>query len=217
MIKDKLKKIELLRRSYQKIRDYNPFDFYKKIARYNPHNIQWCRVVMDKATDKMISNLPIQRFNALEISGEKWKTKSFKAYSTKSYPEYDVCSSVLEEKFDMIIAEQVFEHLLWPYRAGKNLFSQLNEGGYLLITAPFLIKIHNYPVDCTRWTTTGMKYFLAECGFDLDEIIVDSWGNKECIVANFNEWMPYNPNKHSLANDENFPLVVWALAKKKTQ
>lgn len=215
MIKERLKKIEFLVTYYRKIAAYNPIKYYKKITRYNPLNMQWCRVVMDRETEKIVSNLPMADLDALEISGEKWKSKGFKSYCTKSFPEYDVCSSILEEKFDVIIAEQVFEHLLWPYRAGQNIFAMLNNGGYLLITTPFLIKIHNYPVDCTRWTNTGMKYFLAECGFDLDEITVGSWGNRECVVANFDEWKPYNPIKHSLTNEQDFPLVVWALAKKK--
>jgi hypothetical protein len=92
----------------------------------------------------------------------------------------------------------------------------VKDGGYFLITTPFLIKIHNYPIDCSRWTPLGLKYFLAECGFELDSIHVGSWGNRACVVGNFDRWMPFNRKRHSLLNEEDFPVVVWALARKKT-
>lgn len=128
------------------------------------------------------------------------------------YPNFDICQDILDEKFDIIIAEQVFEHLQYPFRGGINVFKHLKSGGYFLITTPFMIKIHPSPDDCTRWSKTGLKYFLEECGFD--SIDSYSWGNRECVTANFNKWMPYNPKRHSLENEENFPLVIWALAKK---
>lgn len=77
-----------------------------------------------------------------------------------------------------------------------------------------MIKIHNYPIDCTRWSELGLKYFLSECGFEFNSIQTGSWGNKESLIANLSKWVPYNSKKHSLENDKEFPLVVWALAKK---
>ena len=70
----------------------------------------------------------------------------------------------LDDTFDLIIAEQVFEHLLWPYRAARNVHRMLRPGGSFLITTPFLVKIHPVPNDCSRWTETGMKHLLAEAG-----------------------------------------------------
>ncbi|NJM60946.1 MAG: hypothetical protein HC849_13210 [Oscillatoriales cyanobacterium RU_3_3] len=97
---------------------------------------------------------------------------------------------------------------------GKNIYQMLDRNGYFLITIPFLIRIHDYPADCSRWTETGIKYLLAECGFNLERIQTGSWGNRACIVANFSRWEYYNPAIHSLANEPDFPLVVWALAQK---
>ena len=64
------------------------------------------------------------------------------------------------ESFDLIIAEQVFEHLKWPYRAAKNVYRMLRPGGSFLITTPFLVRCHEMPDDCTRWTDTELKNFL---------------------------------------------------------
>lgn len=202
MIKEILKKNNFLVNLYQRLIGYKEG---------GPH---WCRVVMDTETLKMISELPYSALSVLEISGDKWKNFGFKNYESASFPDFDLCKGILPKKYDLIIAEQVFEHLVWPYRAGQNVFSMLNKGGYFLITVPFLIKIHDHPVDCSRWTPTGLKHFLEECGFDEGMVRVESWGNRECVVANFNEWMPFNPNRHSLENERDFPLVVWALAKR---
>jgi hypothetical protein len=175
----------------------------------------WCRVVMNRETRKIVKSLQPDRLNVLEISGDSWgKLESFRSYKSLSYPNFDICESCLDETFNLIIAEQIFEHLLWPYRAGKNIYQMLDNNGYFLITIPFLIRIHDYPADCSRWTETGIKYLLAECGFNLESIQTGSWGNRACIVANFARWEYYNPAIHSLVNEPDFPLVVWALAQK---
>lgn len=178
-------------------------------------NVQWLRVVMNQEIRKLINNLQLDKLKVLEISGSLGRTfKGFKDYKWVDYPEYDICESPLKETFDLIIAEQVFEHLLWPYRAGVNVYQMLNPGGYFLITTPFLIALHNNPVDCTRWTETGLKYFLAECGFPLTKIKTGSWGNRACVKANLEKFVSYRSRIHSLRNEYRFPISVWALAQK---
>jgi SAM-dependent methyltransferase len=131
------------------------------------------------------------------------------------YPEYDVCDGPLwESAFDLVIAEQVFEHLRWPYRAARNVHQMLRPGGYFLMTTPFLLRVHGSPIDCSRWTELGLRHLLAEGGFDLSRIRTESWGNRECVVANFDRWETYDPREHSLNNEPDFPVVVWALARK---
>jgi len=174
----------------------------------------WTRPVMYKRCTEMLDVIGVQDLDALEISaGQYWRTLNFKSFTEANYPEFDICSDVLDRQFDIIIADQVFEHLLWPWRAAKNVYSMLCPGGYFLITTPFLIKVHAIPNDCTRWTETGMKYFLAEAGFLLDEIKTDSWGNRSCVKANFSKWARKGWFG-SLRNEPDFPVVVWALAKK---
>ena len=101
---------------------------------------------------------------------ETYKNCGWKSFERTHYPQYDLCNGPLEKRFDVIIANQVFEHLLWPYRAAKNVYQSLNPGGYFVIATPFLVRVHNYPVDCSRWTELGLKHFLAEAGFSQTEI-----------------------------------------------
>lgn len=174
----------------------------------------WCRVVMDKDTNQLIGNLKTENLDVLEVSGTKWRNHKFKSYKSVSFPEFDLCKDSFPDTFDLIIVEQVFEHLLYPYKAGKNVYTSLKKGGYFLITTPFLLKVHNAPIDCSRWTEVGLTYFLVECGFDRKNIFSRSWGNKSCVIANLDFWVAYIPSKHSLENDPEFPVVVWALAEK---
>lgn len=169
---------------------------------------------MDGETEKMVKALPHRDLSVLEVSGNKWEHFGFNKYRSVQFPEFDICSQALSERFDLIIAEQVFEHLVRPYSAAKIVYEMLNPSGRFLITTPFLIKIHPCPEDCTRWTETGIKYFLAESGFAENQIATGSWGNVQCLFSNLMHWTRYNRRLHSLENQKDLPLVVWALAKK---
>ena len=179
------------------------------------HN-QWMRVVLNRELDKLVAGLKPNELKACEISGRYWdRPNYFREYRALEFPEFDVCAGPHAEPFDLVIAEQVFEHLLWPYRAGRNVHAMLAPGGHFLVSVPFLVKVHPYPVDCSRWTELGLKHFLAECGFDLKTIVTGSWGNRACVNSNFGpRWTIYQTWRHSLANEPDFPIVVWALAKK---
>jgi hypothetical protein len=174
----------------------------------------WARVVMIEETRRLVGTLHPERLDALEISGETWKDFGFKSYQSVDYPEYDVCEGPLPERYDLIIAEQVFEHLLWPYRAGKHVFEMLRPGGYFHLSTPFLFPIHDAPVDCSRWTETGLRYLLAECGFPLESCTTGSWGNRACVKRYLKWGAKYRGWRHSLRNDPATPIVVWAVARK---
>lgn len=177
--------------------------------------VHWARTVMDRATEKWVDALDPEGLKALEIAGTKWSCMArFGQYRSVQYPAFDICFQQLDEAFDLVIAEQVFEHVLWPYRAARNVLAMLKPGGHFLITTPFMIRLHKGPEDCTRWTETGIRYFLAECGFAADDIRTGSWGNRACAFANFFHWVEFDARIHSLANEPDVPVVVWALAKK---
>lgn len=189
--------------------------FFKERERLdNDPSNQWRRTCMDQITSEMISSLEFRTFKALEISGDKWEHFGFASYRSAFYPEFDICNDVLTDKYDIIIAEQVFEHVSYPYGAATNVFKILNANGYFLITTPFLIKYHPAPGDCSRWSESGLKFFLSECSFPVQNIERGSLGNKQCLIENLETWVVYKKDKHSLENETEYPLCVWALARK---
>jgi SAM-dependent methyltransferase len=170
---------------------------------------------MDRETDRFVRSLDFSSFHALEISGVKWEGFGFASYHSGRFPEYDVCERALKAgAFDIVIAEQVLEHVLWPYRAVRNVWQMLKPDGVFVITTPFLLRVHNCPVDCSRWTELGLKHLLAEGGFNLSDIMTGSWGNRSCVRGNFRRWKQWVSWKHSLRNEPDFPVVVWAFARK---
>ena len=201
---------------------WRPFEYKRRFGRRYIRWLMasdspvWVRVVANQRSREFAQRLHPENMDALEISGEKWADFGFKSYRALHYPAYDVCESPLTDTFDFIVAEHVFEHLLWPYRAGRNLFSMLRPGGYLHLVNPFMFPVHGAPIDCSRWTELGLKHLLAECGFQLEECQTGAWGNRACLrqilkpgrVARYRPWL------HSLANEPDCPIVVWAFARK---
>lgn len=158
------------------------------------------------------------QLSILEISGHRWSvTGENTKYKRLNWPEFDICEHKLDERFDLVIAEMVFEHLKYPYRAGKNVFDMVTDGGQFLISVPFMFPIHRYPIDCTRWSAEGLRYFMHEIGFPMEGIYTNAWGNRDClreICQDKFSMVMYDEKSHSLDNEENYPIVVWGLAKK---
>lgn len=173
----------------------------------------WCRKVMNDAVVDIVRQQVPGRLSTLEVSGDAWSNFGFDRYKSVSYPGFDICRDVLDEKFDLIIAEQVFEHLYDPDKAARNIRRMLKPSGLFLITLPFLIKYHPMPQDYRRWTQHGLKAFLDINGFT--DIQTASWGNRECLIANLDEWVVFDETMHSLHNDPSFPVVAWGVARRK--
>jgi len=172
---------------------------------------------MNREIDQFIRSLDCPHIDALEISGSGAQGRyNFRSYQTVEFPEYDVCKGPLAlEKFDLIIAEQVFEHVLRPDSAAAHVRQMLRPGGVFVISTPFLLKVHEHPLDLYRWTEQGMRQLLETAGFTV--LSSGSWGNLKCLMADMRpglSWTVYDPLRHSLENDPQFAIVVWAFAAK---
>lgn len=176
----------------------------------------WQRKVMYAETKRLVEGLHPETLDALEISGDRCgHFANFKSFKAVDFPEYDLCVAPLAEQFDLVIADQAFEHLFWPYRAAKNVYEMVRPGGHFLVMTPLLVRVHAHPTDCSRWTETGMRHFLAECGFPIDHIQTGSWGNLSCVKADLIRFRKYRRLfLHSLRDQHQYPIQVWALAQK---
>jgi len=213
-----------IRRSIQARAAHNDVlrDWIKRIAGPIGYDLTHLtrKVYWDDCAERIKSWRP-ETLDVMEISaGEKWRKFPFRSFRALDYPDHDICDEAfdpsLEGAFDLIIADQVFEHLLWPYRAARNVHRMLRPGGRFLVMTPFLIRVHEVPHDCSRWTETGMRYFLAEAGFPLEDIETASWGNADALKASLVTWGRVGWRR-SLPNDPRFPITVWAVARKPLQ
>ncbi len=175
------------------------------------------RYVVRKECKNLIESKFSSDISILEISeSEYWRSNlTYKKYKSANYPDFDICNNYLDEKFDLIIADNVWEHLKYPYKASKNIQKMLNSNGYFLVIVPFLVRLHEVPIDCTRWTEDGLKYYLEETGFNINNIVTGSWGNKKSVISNLrndDKWTRVGFYSN-LNKEKNFPVQVWALAK----
>ena len=131
------------------------------------------RIVMQRTSRRWLEELPLSELAAAEISGKHGKRYDFKSYERFRFPKYDICEGPFVDadgrarKFDMILANQVWEHLDRPYAATKNVRKMLRKGAYFWVAVPFFIPYHGAPVDCSRWSARGLKNLLVEAGFDI--------------------------------------------------
>ncbi|WP_343245387.1 class I SAM-dependent methyltransferase [Sulfitobacter faviae] len=102
------------------------------------------RVVMHRSTRRMIDRLNPEALDAAEISGKFGKRFTFKSYTQFAYPTYDICAGPFTDpasgaarQFDLILANQVWEHLDRPYTALGHVQQMLRPGGYFWIAVPF--------------------------------------------------------------------------------
>jgi SAM-dependent methyltransferase len=121
---------------------------------------------MNRQIEGFLRSLDYTRMDALEISGTKFNDFGFRSYRVAEYPDYDVCAGPLaREAFDLVIAEQVLEHVVRPDRAVGSVYQMLRPAGLFIVDTPFLLKIHGYPLDLYRWTEDGMRTLLESAGF----------------------------------------------------
>ncbi|MEP1767646.1 MAG: class I SAM-dependent methyltransferase [Sulfitobacter sp.] len=181
------------------------------------------RVVMGPASRKMIQKLKPPRLKAAEISGNYGQQFDFKSYEQFRYPEYDICAGPYLDpdtdkprKFDLIMANQVWEHLGRPYLATRHVRQMLKRGGKFWVAVPFHVPFHAAPMDNSRWSARGLKNLLIECGFEEDMIQSYQWGNRHVAQRNLEKvWPPeYIEDVDDIDDDPMMPICAWAMAER---
>lgn len=177
---------------------------------------QWQRVVLYRSVDDHIERLGPGEMSAAEISGRNHASKPWRSFTALDYPDFDLCAPLDGSRgtYDVVICEQVLEHVGDPWLAARNLRGLCVPGGHVIVSTPFLVRVHELPAygmpDFWRFTPRGLRLLLEQAGLAVDS--VESWGNRSCVASNFDHWPAYR-RWHSLRNEPDLPLQVWAFAR----
>jgi SAM-dependent methyltransferase len=177
----------------------------------------WQRIVLNDEVSARIDALGPEDLRAAEISGDTHADRGWKHYESLMHPRFDLCAPVAEPpgRFDVVICEQVLEHVPDPFAAARNLRELCAPGGVAIVSTPFLIRVHELPQydmrDYWRFTPRGLRTLLEWGGLEVEE--VRSWGNRDCVAGNLDRWAAFRPWQ-SLREEPDLPVQVWAFARR---
>ncbi len=162
-------------------------------------------------TRRAFESLNPASLDVAEISGDLWTEMPWASRAQLDFPEFDLCSppGQLPGPFDLVICEQVLEHVPDPLTAVRTLRRLCKPGGFVYVSTPFLVRLHEWPGDYWRFTPDGMAILLRSQG--LEPLWVRSWGNRDVAASNFDHWVP-RLAWQSLRDEPHLPVAVWALA-----
>jgi|GEM_PF-4900783 len=180
------------------------FFMYNKIERYIKKNNISGKILLISEND--------------EYSIRKMFSNRSKFTST-TYPQINIMnlSSFRNGEFDVVVTDQVLEHVPNPFQAVKEMYRILKKGGFNINTSCTFNPIHDVS-DYFRFTKEGFKQIHKM----FNKIItIGSWGNRK-VIGNFilNNYKSFDVRKNKrdymLANnnDDKWPWVVWCIAQK---
>jgi SAM-dependent methyltransferase len=169
---------------------------------------------MNREVDTFLRSLRPATLTAVEISGDAKAGLGWKHFESLNYPAFDICDPTPQDQYDVVICEQVLEHVIDPFGAAENLRALCRPGGHVVVTTPFLVRVHELPMfgmkDYWRFTPRGMTVLLERAGFEVLE--VGSWGNRLGVWSNLSRWSANRSWFPQGANPDT-PVVVWAFAR----
>jgi SAM-dependent methyltransferase len=92
-------------------------------------------------------------------------------------PEVDFVGDVQDmhvlpsESYDTVLSTEVLEHVPQPERMIAEMHRVLKPAGKLILTVPYLSRLHEEPFDYFRYTRYGLQFLLEKCGFRVLEIV----------------------------------------------
>jgi SAM-dependent methyltransferase len=78
---------------------------------------------------------------------------------------------VADRSIDVALCSEVLEHVPHPQAAMGELARIIRPGGVLVLTVPFLARLHEEPHDYFRYTRHGLRRLLDDAAFDIEELV----------------------------------------------
>ena len=120
-------------------------------------------------------------------------------WDTENLIEIEVKAS-----FDLVICNQVLEHVPDPIRALKNLELMTKPGGYIWLSVPVINRIHDEPNFYSSGYHPRYLQFLAD-ELHLDTIHIGAWGSlKYKFFAVSRNWPPLRKLKKGIRSNSDF-------------
>ncbi|MFQ5555750.1 MAG: class I SAM-dependent methyltransferase [Acidimicrobiia bacterium] len=107
---------------------------------------------------------------------------------------------VAAESYDTVLCSEVLEHISRPEAALAELARVLRSGGTLVLSVPFLARLHEEPHDYYRYTRHGLQELLGRSGFT--SIDIAAYGSVGSFVG-------HQVSTVALGTTWHVPVVRW--------
>ena len=132
--------------------------------------------------EQLESHLKLLDVNAnvvIDVGGAQKPVKGrTKSWNVDNYIILDIPEFNLDEPFnynaqaDVVFCLEVFEYLIVPTMAMKNIANLLKPGGKAYVTFPFVYPLHNeIELDSLRYTKSGIVRLANHAGLHIERII----------------------------------------------
>lgn len=145
--------------------------------------------------EKYLKTLDVKADLVLDIGGiqkpikGRTKTWDVKEFYILDRPEFDleVLKTEFEYKADLIFCLEVFEYLIQPVDAMKNIAGYLNPKGKAIISFPLVYPLHNeVEFDSLRYTISGIKRIADKAKLTIEKVTTRNAKSKT-LVNYYNE------------------------------
>ena len=123
---------------------------------------------------------------------------------TRNWDSDNFINTKVKASFDLVICNQVLEHVPDPISALKNLKLMTKLGGYIWLSLPVINRIHDEPNFYSSGYHPRYLQFLAD-ELDLDTIHIGAWGSlKYKLFAVSRNWPPLRKLKKGIRSNSDF-------------
>lgn len=128
--------------------------------------------------ENYLKTIDVKADTVFDVGGKEKPVKSrTKSWTVKNYeildlPLYDLNKEIkLDRKCNLIFCLEVFEYLIDPVTAMKNIKNMLVDGGEAIISFPLVYPVHNdVAFDSLRFTETGIRRLAKHVGLTVKSI-----------------------------------------------